>query len=368
VTFVFLAHLLLVLDQWRLGHARRAIWSIPAAMFIWANCHGGFALGLAVLGVETFCAAMEAWLNGATSGSGPAASLSPSADRRWQTLAGVLGASLIAGLLTTNGWQSYLYPLSLMAHPGFLDHVGERLSPDFHQAQLRTYEILLIAAITCWRMSSRPARGADVMLMLALVYASLYATRYLPIFVIGCAPIVAEHAGSGVMRMQAFLCRRLPGANGGAVRGLAAASLLLALLGGIGREWQRVPRGGLFDYCARTTAFPHAAVEYLKGSHVTGHLFVGYDWGGYCLSRRYPEQKVFIDNRLDLYAGRAFEDYENISGMRPGWGDLLDEWQIDTILVRPRDGIASVLPHVGGWRVAYEDAQAKVFRRIREHA
>jgi hypothetical protein len=350
-TYFFLAYLLLILDQWRLGRVTKALWTLPAAMLLWANCHSGFALGLVILTVETVSAAVEAWI-----------SRDPT-DRRWRTLAGVLGASVVAGLLTPNGVQSYIYPLTLMTHQGMLDQVGEWLSPDFHQPWLRPYEALLIAAITCWGISSRRRRLADIVLVLGLVYASLYSTRHTPIFTLVCAPIVAEHLGSGFATVQAFLNRRLRITEALPFRLLPAVALLVALLWGIGREWHRIPAGSRFAFCADAAHLPHVAIDYLKAHPSEGNLLNDYNWGGYCLYRLYPEQKIFIDGRAEVYFDKAFPDYSTIVNTREGWGNLLDDWHIDTILVPPQSGLARGLPLIGGWHVAYQDGVALVLRR-----
>jgi hypothetical protein len=350
-TYLFLAYFLLILDQWRLGRVSKAIWTLPGALLLWANCHSGFALGLVVLGVETVTAAVEAWVRRDTE------------DRRWRTLLNVLGASVVAGLLTPNGVQSYIYPLTLMTHQGMLDQVGEWLSPDFHQPWLRAYEVLLIAAITCWGVSSRPRRLADVVLVLGLVYASLYSTRHTPIFTLVCAPIVAEHVGSGLAGMQRFITHRLRFVEALPVRLLPAVALLVALLWGIGREWHRIPAGSRFSFCADVASLPHAALDYLKAHPGEGNLLNEYNWGGYCLYRLYPEQKIFIDGRAEVYFDKAFPDYSNIVNTREGWGTLLDDWHIDTILVPPMSSLARALPLIGGWHIAYQDATALILRR-----
>jgi hypothetical protein len=349
VTFACLAWVLLALEQWRTGRWRRGIWSIPVVVGVWSNCHSGFMVGLVVVGIELVGSVLEGWSKG---------------ERRkeeWQTLGGVLGASVVAGLLNPNGIQTYVYPFILLTHHAMLDSIGEWLSPNFHLKWLRPYEALLIGSILCWGVSTRPRRVADVIMVLGCIQASLYSTRHVPIFVLVCTPIVAEHIGNGLQRVQAWFEQRL--SVGLPMRLAAGLAVLLGMVGLIAMEWQRVPARSWFAYCTKLNEMPQSAVDYIRQHPGVGNLLNAYDWGGYCLWRLYPDQKVFIDGRAEVYFEKAFEDYAHIVGLKAGWGDLLAEWHIDTILVPTDCGIARALPFVGGWDVAFQDKTAVVLRR-----
>jgi hypothetical protein len=318
-------------------------------MLLWVNCHSGFMMGLVVLAVELGGSVVEGWVRGERE------------TRRWRVLAGVLGASVVAGLCSPNGIHSYIYPFTLLTHQSMLDSIGEWLSPNFHLTWLRPFEILLIGGMLCWGVSMRPRRVADVVMVLGLVQASLYSTRHVPIFAIVCAPIVAEHVGSGVRSAQAWLAERLRMGTG--LRLAAGGFALVGLLALVRLEWQRIPPRDWFAYCAQLDQFPHQAVDWLKANPGRGNLLNEYNWGGYCLYRLYPDQKVFIDGRAEVYFGQGFADYSQIVRLQAGWGDLLDQWHVDTILVPPDANLARALTLVGGWNVAYQDEKSVIFRR-----
>src|SRR5205823_2841712 len=101
-----------------------------------------------------------------------------------------------------------LYPALLLGNKSMVDGIEEWRSPDFRGFVSTPCEILVIGAILCWGLSSRPRRIADVILVLGLVKAALFSVRHIPIFAITCAPIVVEHLGSGLARLQGFMPRR----------------------------------------------------------------------------------------------------------------------------------------------------------------
>jgi hypothetical protein len=49
--------------------------------------------------------------------------------------------------------------------------------------------------------------------------------------------------------------------------------------------------------------------------------------------------------------------------VRYGWEDALDRYSIDTILVPPAFPLCGALKKTSGWRVAYDDGRALIFRR-----
>jgi hypothetical protein len=353
LTYLFLSALLLILDGHRTVRWPRAIYAVPALMLLWVNCHGGFLLGLAVLAVELGGEAVQTLLAGELRSS------------RLRTLACVTGLSFLAALLNPAGIGAFLYPFTLMGHQRMLDTIAEWFSPNFHYQWLRPYELLVLLLIAALGLSrGRRARAAigdlaDLVLAVALVHASLYSTRHVPVFTVIATPIIAGHLAIALAAAAAWLRER--GFGGG--RGLAMGVATVALLFGLGHEWQRIPRSNWFDYCTERSAFPTRACDFLARQNWNPRLLNEYTWGGYCIWQLYPKYQVFIDGRAEVYFNKAFGHYDHLANGKPGWGDLLDEWSIDTVLMPPTSALARALPTIGGWHVAYQDEQAVILRR-----
>jgi hypothetical protein len=353
LTYLFLAALLLLLDGRRAGRWPRAIYAVPVLMLLWVNCHGGFLLGLAVLAVELGGEAIQALLAGEIR--------SP----RLRTLACVTGLSFLAALLNPAGIGAYLYPFTLMGHQRMLDTIAEWFSPNFHYLWLRPYELLVLLLIAGLGLSrgrrGRMATGdlADLVLAVALVHASLFSTRHVPVFTVVATPIIAGHLAVALAAAGTWLRERRLGGG----RAWATAGATVALLFGLAHEWQRVPRSDWFGYCTQNSAFPKRACDFLARQNWNPRLLNEYTWGGYCIWQLYPKYQVFIDGRAEVYFNKAFGDYDHLAHCAAGWGDLLDEWSIDTVLMPPTDAIARALPTTGEWHVAYQDEQAVILRR-----
>jgi hypothetical protein len=78
----------------------------------------------------------------------------------------------------------------------------------------------------------------------------------------------------------------------------------------------------------------------------------------------YPERKVVVDDRHDLYGSDRIRQYLILTQVEPGWQGVLEQWQIRTALLPSDSTLANLLRELPrDWRVAYEDSVAVVFER-----
>ena len=59
-------------------------------------------------------------------------------------------------------------------------------------------------------------------------------------------------------------------------------------------------------------SFPNKAVDFLVENKVQGNFFNDFNSGAYLLGRTFPDIKVFIDGRTEVYGGKFFKDYQKI--------------------------------------------------------
>ena len=78
----------------------------------------------------------------------------------------------------------------------------------------------------------------------------------------------------------------------------------------------------------------------------------------------YPERKVVVDDRHDLYGSDRIREYLILMQGEPGWQSVLKDWQIRTALLPTDSTLANLLRELPqDWRLAYEDKVAVVFER-----
>ncbi|HEY7974860.1 MAG TPA: hypothetical protein VID72_05930, partial [Ktedonobacterales bacterium] len=164
---------------WRDGKRARLI-AFPLVMALWANLHGGFILGLLVLGIAT----AVAWLIPADRGRAAP-----------MDLAFCLVASLLATLATPWGVGLPLHVLNFFSNPLISKYTVEFQSPDFHSATALIFLALVFttAGALIW-LANRGRRPHALALALVAVWTALaiYTVRYIPIWALIALPILGE--------------------------------------------------------------------------------------------------------------------------------------------------------------------------------
>ncbi len=110
--------------------------------------------------------------------------------------------------------------------------------------------------------------------------------------------------------------------------------------------------------------FPERAVSFLRASHYPERIFVYYDWGGYAIWKLYPEYRVFVDGRADLYGDDLLrQSIQTVMETRTGGRDVLDRWKVEAVLVPPSCALAQALLLDPNWQVAFRDSRAIILLR-----
>jgi hypothetical protein len=110
--------------------------------------------------------------------------------------------------------------------------------------------------------------------------------------------------------------------------------------------------------------FPVAAVEYLNQHPVPGPMFNSYGFGGYLVWSRWPEHKVFIDGRSELYErGGVLNDYMQVLNIRPAALSILRAYGIQSCLLDREESFATVLNALPDWQKVYSDDRSVLFVR-----
>jgi hypothetical protein len=71
-----------------------------------------------------------------------------------------------------------------------------------------------------------------------------------------------------------------------------------------------------------------------------------------------------VDGRADLYGDDLLrQGVKTVMELRTGWRDVLDRWQVETVLVPPSCALAQALLIDPNWHAAFGDSKAIILLR-----
>ncbi len=307
---------------------------LPPMMALWANLHGAWVIGLAVIGLYTLMT-----LLGRT----------PMSPARRPVL-GVAAACIIAAALTPAGPLGILYPLQYLDPASWaLEHIAEWQSPDFHDP---THWSLLVLIVAVALNRGRATPGWLVLLPVIGVVMSLSSIRNVPFLAIWAVPTLAYglndrlHTRGSQRDADGDLVVRRLMELGVAVLVIVATLVVLYpadLSTRISVETQR--------------RYPVDGVDRLLILDPDARVLAEYNWGGYVISRMYEVGgRVFVDGRDgEMYSDDVLDDYSDLVGAAAGWEELLEEYAVSAILLRPSTPLIRGLLQEAGWCEAYRD-------------
>lgn len=345
-TYLLLAVFCRLLADYQAGRARRLSW-LPVLTALWANLHGGFLAGPALVALGAL-GELVGWAVGdATSRRGGLG--------RARALGAWSLASLAAALVNPFHYRALLFPLEVMGDRLAQASITEWQPLAFGHPQVLVLELLLGVALLAMLLTPRPVPWRDLVVLLPMVHLGLQAVRNTPLLVIVATPIVgralAASTGASWSRLTVLARRGVA---------LGAVALLLSACGlAVGARDPVRAWGELRPAFGEAASLPAGAVAFLRTQGRQGVVLNEYDWGGYLIWHLYPGHRVTIDGRVAVYGPARFREHLTVFELRPGWRDALGQLAPDTALVRSGSRLAVAL-RAAGWVVRHEDGLATV--------
>ena len=346
----------------------RLYW-LPGLMLLWVNLHGGFLIGFVLLGIFLLAAIIERFTF-----TDPEETRA--AGKRVRVLALTSGFCLLVSFLNPYGYKLYSHLYAYLANGFLMDHIEEFQSPNFHGAAPKCFAVLLLLAILTLAIRRRVPPLSHIFLLIFATYAGLYASRNIPIASILIAVVIApllsgwiEDAVEG--RESRWRTLRLGVSSFSARMGHMESRLQWHLWPAIlilvsvwicahhGRLASRQVLNATFDQ----KRFPVHAVDMILKRQVHEPIFTLDSWGGFLIYRLYPQTKVVVDDRHDLYGEQLLKDYLKIIHVEWRWQEMLDGWNVDWVLMPANSALSSILKQTPHWRIVQDDGNAILFQR-----
>jgi hypothetical protein len=328
---------------------------LPPIMLLWVNLHGGFILGLVLLGIY--------WAgNCAAYFFGPPAETNAALNKmRYLTI--IMIACGLAALINPYGYKSLLFPFQVVQDKFLMDHIAEYLSPNFHSSSVIPFEIMLLAMMGIFAMSGVRLYLIELILILLFAHMALFSSRHMPLFAIIAAPILLNQASMAFEkldgRLVAFVKQRLD--NLGKID-RSTNRLLWPIVGVL--IVIALAAGGVARYDFNAKYVPKAAVEFIKNEDIKGNMFNNDEFGDYIIYAAWPAYKVFIDGRTDMYGAAHVKEYLKVAQAEAGWQSILEKYQITWVLHDPNSVLSKLLLEKNDWKLVYSDRVSNIFVKV----
>jgi hypothetical protein len=303
-------------------------------MTLWANLHGSFTLGLALVAPL----AVEAWWNAG-------------AERRATALAWLrFGAlAMIAACLTPYGPEPILVAWRILGLGQILSIITEWRPQDL--SRLGGFELCLLLGLGFALYRGVVLPPLRIAVLVGLLHLALSQARHADVLGL-LAPLVlaqplAHQLGWAGERTDD------PSPQSSGLTHAALVACLAALTWALASTSIWLPRAQIS---------PGGAVAAIK-ARTAGPILNDYDFGGYLI---YAGVRPFIDGRTDQLYGEAFVVRHDRAVTLQNVGDfvrLLDDYGVAATLLTPRTPAVGLLDRMGEWQRVYADDVAVVHMR-----
>ncbi|MGQ0603684.1 MAG: hypothetical protein ACT4QE_18540, partial [Anaerolineales bacterium] len=318
VSLVLAAAFVLILYRWREGRfyggqpqglSVRLLW-LPVLMALWANAHGGFAIGFILIGL-TFAGEMlkdtwqvlEQWRKSTISNS-------PISNNPPLQLLFVVAACMFAVALSPAGPEMLLYPFKTVSIGALREFIQEWQSPNFHELSQQPFLWLLLLTFAMVALSRKPVDVTDLILVCGTAYLGFLAGRNMPLLALTAPALLTRHAAHLLddVRKRDSVSGASHPAHGFIVANwiLLVVFTLLALIKIISVLPARVNEPAIAQ------SVPVGAADFIRRERPLGPLFNSYNFGAY-LMWALPEYPVYVDGRTDLYDDAFLREYLSVA-------------------------------------------------------
>ncbi|MCS7314457.1 MAG: hypothetical protein RMI94_05225 [Bryobacterales bacterium] len=365
-TLLFVLVFYAVLQRVAEGRTRLLAW-LPPLTILWTNLHGGFFVGILLIGTYAAGELLARLLR-------PEGAERHVHAREFRLYAATAVACGLASLVNPYGWRLHAHIVRYLAESYHRENIIEFLSISFHHPAAIYFEILLAAGAVAALLALLRGRYAEALLVLGWAHLALLAARNIPIYAFLSAPVIAAAAKEALDGLRkadvaGWLRRAASGFAGFASeitamdRAARAPWLSVLGLGVVGALMASPAAQGKLRAEYDPKRYPAAAVDALGEEFFTGKVFSDDEWGDYLIYRLFPKTRVYIDGRSDFYGAELGKEYWALAQVRWDWQSTLERRAPDLIVLRAETPLASLLKGSGRWQLVYDDGIAIVFRR-----
>ena len=339
---------------------------IPLVFLAWANLHGSFVVGLAILGLQFLGRVIEV-------GWRTRSLVQICTDkwvRRWLV---VTELSVCGALLNPYHIDLFINSLTFPRNPNLKD-VLEWEPLEFRDAEGIWFSVAWVLMLVLYRHSRERVRTADVLRVGLLSLAVIVGVRMIGWFSVVFVYAMVPHLANVLPRMGResrgveidspqkipFWAKKSPVITAFCVLilwfGFAFSNITTPLFGGTPRQLDKVYSEGT----------PRKLTEFLKAHPPEGQVWNPQWWGDWLVWDGPAGMNVFMTtNAVHLAPPRVWKDYLGIARASRGWQSVAEKYNVSTFVVHKEKQVKldEEVRRLKGFKVVYEDDLSVVVSR-----
>jgi hypothetical protein len=329
---------------------------LPIIMAFWINVHGTFILGFILLGIYMIGEVVQRFIK-------------KNEALEWRNifeLALVSGISALAILINPRGFRVAGYVSSILTNQPIQSFIEEWLPPTPGGIANVMFFSSVIGMILVFAYSQFKPKVTEILLVIAFLWLAFNGQRSVIWYAIVSMPILAK--GIALLPIKAPDLPVQYKFSNFVILSLIFLPVLLV------QPWFirnfPLPETYLSQVILDSSEGPLLAINtpldasrYLI-EHPGGRLFNEMGYGSYLIWSN-PDQKVFIDPRIELYPQEIWEDYMDLSrGINTHF--LLDSYQITRVMLDKslQKGLGNELQNDAQWLLEYEDKTTQIWKNM----
>jgi multisubunit Na+/H+ antiporter MnhG subunit len=328
---------------------RRALLIVPPLMALGVNLHGGWIVGLGVLGIWTTVRVFD-WRM-------------PIRDRLFLASAGV--AAVAATLVNPYGAHMWAF-LGETVRLGRAD-IEEWGSVLTYPAALGVpwAIVFTIAALAVWR-TSRPRRFDYLAIVALLAFASFRVSRLDAFFTLAAVTLLAPELAALIERAtnRSRASRATSAARGAAAPGIGVMAITVVAVGVMLVPAARIAAPYASCLTIAGPWVPDAeAGRFVEQNQLKGKMLTWFDWGEYAIWHFGPDLRVSMDGRREtVYTDATIQAHRRFYAADDTAMSYLHSLDPDFIWLPSRLPITARLA-AEGWTPAFTGSASVVFAR-----
>lgn len=327
------------------------LWWIPPIMLVWAQMHGGWAIGFIILGGTIAGEIVNNLLKARTS-------IITDKIVTWArgprlVVFTALGVAMIP--ISPAGLRLLVLPLETVTIGPLQQYIQEWNAPNFASPSIWPFMFLLALTTLLIVLDWRKLDFTEIIVVGAAAFLSIRAGRNIAFFAVVATPVLTYHLAD-LMARRGWVLKTVKRPTRMMIR-LNVVLIVFIALGCVAKVLLVADPEAVEE--AKVQILPVLATDYILENRPPGPMFNSYNFGGYLMFAA-PEYPVHTDGRTDLYQDFIYE-FIKIWTVSDGWEEALDG--INLVLVEPNAPLVERLRADPAWTLAHEDELAVVLTR-----